>query len=139
MPPDLGFPYSSLRSLSSQSNRPIPQDRMHASYAVDDLRDPQIDAQAGQGDGVALAQAVLRSDQLDHRFGRQHRRFVEIFVKAEGDPAGGGFGVRSLERQIIVQAEVDLDALHRAFDGGCADLAVALRGVTVADREQAAV
>src|SRR5207245_3041305 len=61
---------------------------------------------------------------------------VKIIVQSDGEPPRGGMRAGRGQAHVRVKPEGQLYAIHRTLDGGHADLAVALRCVTIADREQ---
>ena len=111
---------------------------------VDDLEDLEVAGQAAEHVRVARLEPVALGQQRDHVahgdprtlhevVGDAHRAVVAAGVRARRErpgrrrePGAGGGAVLNVEAQARA---------HRALDRRHADLAVALRGVRVADRE----
>jgi hypothetical protein len=62
---------------------------------------------------------------------------AEVGVKPHYDPMGGGLGARPRDLHVLAHDELEL-AAQAGLDSGKVDLALALSGVGVADREQRA-
>ena len=137
---------------------------MHAPIAVDDLGDAKIDGGRHQRDRLVLAEAFDVHQEAPHfperiLHGKVERGLCvdlalalraelgEIVGMAEPGqhPVGLGLdqGIREIGKGpackigLLVQDHLER-ACHRAFDRGAAELAVALRGMGIADREQRA-
>ena len=68
------------------------QNGVNADHAVDDLRDVQIDGQAGERNRVEAFQPVLLLHEREHRFERGVGRVVEVVAEADRQPALSGCG-----------------------------------------------
>ncbi len=110
---------------------------MHPPGLVRHLRDPQVHARAGQRERRRLTQPGQHLQPPDHRVQRVPHSDVEISVEPERHAPPGRLRVNAPERPPRRQPD-DQRGRHRAFDGGPADLPVALRGVPVAQVEQGA-
>ena len=153
----------SSRSRRSVGKQPFAQDGMDAPIAVDHLRDAEIHRRRDQRDRLVLAQSLGVHQEPAHLAERVlHREiergfgvdfalplgaeFGEIIRMAEAGQHPVGFGFDQRIGQIgerpagmiglLVQHDLE-GAGHRTFDRGAREFAVALRGVRIADREQA--
>src|SRR2546423_9077109 len=77
--------------------------------------------------------------EVEHCLGRDEGGFVEVLMKTERHPADTAFSPGSGDSQIVMEVKRQSDPLHPALDGGCADLAVALRGMAIPHAEQSVV
>ena len=69
---------------------------------------------------------------------RERGRLVEVLVEPERQPRLGRPRDRHSEREVVAHRERELRPLDRRLDRELRDLAVPLRGVAVAGREQGA-
>ena len=115
---------------------------------VDDLRQLHVDARRAEAVGRRTREAVLRLEPVDHREQRGARSGRQVHRVVLGDSRRREPGASRLRRR-----RVGREARHPArrlpqaephrhdgldLDAGAADLAVALREVDVAEREQRA-
>src|SRR5689334_9912982 len=82
---------------------------------------------------------ALALHQVEHALRRVGSGDVEVLVEAERQPSVGDPGDRRAQLQVLAEVDRDLRAFERALDRRARYLAVALRRVAVADREQRTV
>lgn len=112
------------------------QDGMNAVHPVGDLGDTQINYQARQCQRIPHVHLEQRLHQHQHVLQRLPGGLIEIFMQAERHPSFRCMGAGAFQRHVFSHMEGQVDALHRAFDGGHADFTIALHGMTIACIEQ---
>ena len=75
--------------------------------------------------------------EVDHLLDCDARRLGQIDVRAHADEVRAGFGARPGQRHALADGELHL-AAERGLESGLVDLAIALRGMSVANLEQGA-
>ena len=81
---------------------------MDAHHAVHDLRDAQVDDDAGQRERVAALQPELPPHQPQHRVDRVHRRRVQALAEAERDPGVRGERDRPGQLEVVAHGQRQL-------------------------------
>ena len=112
---------------------------MNALHAVHDLSDGKVEDDARERERVRTIEAILPSHQVEHGLGRELGGDVEVLVEAERHPCVRDPRDGHAQLRAVLQLERELCALERALDRGTRDLAVALRAVSVACRDERAV
>jgi hypothetical protein len=81
---------------------------------------------------------VLALHQIEHPLDRDPRRFLQVLVKAEGEPTSPCPRDGPLDRKVSADVDSDL-RFDRALDRGARDLTIALRRMTIASGEERTV
>ncbi len=115
------------------------KDCVHALGAVHELRDSQVGDDTREGKSLAPLETELAAHELEERIDRDRRGLVEILVEAEREPCFRCPGDRRRQRQVVANGDREPCALDGSLDRELRDLAVTLRRVAVAGREECAV
>ena len=111
---------------------------MHALVAIDQLGDLDVAGDADQHIGVVTGHALRAHQPVDHVAQRLAGGVAEIIVEAHRDIGIGRLGAGIGGALALVQDELE-GAGQRGLQRGDVDLAIALRGMTVAGLEQGAL
>ena len=110
---------------------------MHTAHSIHHLRYSQMDDEASEGKRLFRRQFVLFSHESHHFHGCDRCRFVQVWVEAEREPSFHGTSPRQCQCQIRAEKEFHFH-FHGAIERRAGDLPVALNGMTVAGKKQAA-
>src|SRR5690606_24727087 len=127
------------RSYSAASPREdgLGHHGVYAFPAVHELRDPEVEGERAQRVGVDGLEAMPLRQPTDHVPGRDLRGLVQVLEEAHRDDVGRRLRHGALDPEVPADLEAEL-ADERRLGGAEVDLAVALRGVPVADGEEGA-
>src|ERR1043166_899499 len=119
-------------------NRVVAQHRVHAEHAVHDLGHSQVDRDTRERERLVSRHVQLALHHREDPVDRDPRRAPEMLVEPEGEPCAVDPGERPLEPEVVSQVDCQR-RLSRSLDRRTRHLAVPLRRVSVAGREECVV
>src|SRR5690348_1245596 len=110
-------------------------DGVDAHVAVHELRDVDIDGDAGEHVCVVAGEMLLRDEEVDHVADGHFRGGLQVRAEAHADVAGGRLSARPEQMLILVDNEAE-GAGEEGLQRRNVDFAIALTGVPIADFEE---
>src|SRR5207245_2073563 len=132
----------SLNSYATRGflpDRAVAENRVDAFRLVDQLRHCEVDRDARECERVLAVGRELALDQVEHRLDGELGGNVEIGVESKGEPCVRGPRHRHAEVEVVADVDRDLRRVERTLDRRARVLAVALRGVSIAGRQERTV
>src|ERR1700751_236819 len=123
---------------STRSEIALIQHDMYAFAAVHNLGDTQIGGKAQQRIGLITIETSVYANQIDHQPQRDDDAVIEVGVERHGDHMRGRFGERPFEAHIVANCEPERPN-KPSFNGGDANLTVALRAMSIAHGKKGAI